>query len=358
MEVSKTRERNPIFDIIKALGIIAIVIGHCFPNPDVIRFVYGFHLPIFFFVSGLQFNDEKYDAAPFLLLQNRIKSMWGSFFFYMTFFTLTNNLFLKLHILPGSEFTGLNSIITKIINNFFFLGFERLGGAMWFVPMMLAAVIIFGTITNLSSKFFPRIKHPIIITLCIFAGALGLYCNLNSLRFTHYVQVSLLLIPIMLLGYLISIKKIKLEKLLRLPIAIFSLILFIYFTVIKDHHIELSVSQIVSPFLFYPIIICGIYAVCYIAKIAAINKYLSRALAFIGKYSFDIMALHFLIFKIIDLIYGVFSSTSPEIYSKFPHGFTHLWPIYIFLGVIVPPFIRIGVQKLCLIIKTLFERVF
>lgn len=360
MEISKVtvKERNLIFDIIKALGIIAIVIGHCFPSKDVIRFVYGFHLPIFFFVSGLQFNDEKYSKSPYYLLQNRVKSMWGSCFFYMTFFTLTNNLFLKLHILPGNEFTGLNSVINKIFANFFLVGFERLGGAMWFVPMMLSGVIIFGAINYISFEFFNRFRIIIASVLGILAGALGIYCCQHSLRLTHYTQVSLLLIPIMLLGYLISYKKLALEKLLRLPIAILTLILFIYFTVIKDYHIELSVSQIVSPLLFYPIVICGIYNICYLAKAAALNKYIAKALAFIGKYSFDIMALHFLCFKVIDLIFGTITNTSPEIYSAFPHGFTHIWPIYIIVGIIAPPFIRIGASKLYSLIKGFFKRVF
>lgn len=49
----RSSNRNVIYDVIKAIGIIAIVLGHSHPNCDVVRFVYGFHLAIFFFVSGL-----------------------------------------------------------------------------------------------------------------------------------------------------------------------------------------------------------------------------------------------------------------------------------------------------------------
>ncbi|NLG15397.1 MAG: hypothetical protein GX561_14490 [Lentisphaerae bacterium] len=41
--------------IAKALGIIAMVMGHCdlFGN-----FVYQFHMPLFFFISGMLHRDD------------------------------------------------------------------------------------------------------------------------------------------------------------------------------------------------------------------------------------------------------------------------------------------------------------
>ena len=52
-------KRNSTMDIVKAIGIISIVMGHCcysimIPalNVSVGEFVYSYHLMVFFFVAG------------------------------------------------------------------------------------------------------------------------------------------------------------------------------------------------------------------------------------------------------------------------------------------------------------------
>ena len=54
------KERNYIFDAIKALAIWLVVLGHCvqylsgvdFRNDGLYQFIYSFHMPLFFMVSG------------------------------------------------------------------------------------------------------------------------------------------------------------------------------------------------------------------------------------------------------------------------------------------------------------------
>ena len=59
-----TQSRSPYWDIVKGIGIIAIVLGHsCY---FAVGFVYLFHLALFFFVSGYLYSEKKYgDALPF-----------------------------------------------------------------------------------------------------------------------------------------------------------------------------------------------------------------------------------------------------------------------------------------------------
>ena len=51
-------KRVKIVDIIKGIGIISIVIGHCAGNAHVISFVYTYHLMIFFVAAGYCFKTE------------------------------------------------------------------------------------------------------------------------------------------------------------------------------------------------------------------------------------------------------------------------------------------------------------
>lgn len=63
-------KRNSTMDIVKAIGIISIVMGHCcysimIPalNVSVGEFVYSYHLMVFFFVAGF-FYKRVYHEHP------------------------------------------------------------------------------------------------------------------------------------------------------------------------------------------------------------------------------------------------------------------------------------------------------
>jgi len=66
-----------------------------------------------------------------------------------------------------------------------------------------------------------------------------------------------------------------------------------------------------------------------------------------GRYSFDIMALHFLVFKCVDLVYGRFLLSEPlETYSRFPQAYAdQLWPWYALLGTMVPAVIGLALER-------------
>ncbi len=356
MEIERNG-RSKVYDIIKALGIIAIVLGHCHPAPKLILFVYTFHLAVFFFCAGLQFRDEKYAEAPFLLIQNRIRSMWPSYFWYMTFFTLTANFCYRFNLLPYGNESGFGPLFSRVVNNFFFQGAEILGGAMWFVPMLLAGVIFFGGILWFSAAFAGRYRKIFAAFLCIVSGAFGVLACIKEWRFLHNAHVSFLLIPVLFAGYLISLYRIDIKKLLFWPFAVGSLGVLLYFVLEKDFYIELSRGRIGSVWWFYPITFCGIYFVAYLAKVFSKIPYLSRAMAFFGRYSFDIMALHFLVIKMIDLIYTSLNGGTAEQCALFPRSYPQLWPIYLLSSLIFPPLIRIGVSKLYGITKGFFQKI-
>ena len=55
MEQMKTRIQY--FDIAKGIGIILMIIGHCgIKNQYIKHFIYSFHMPLFFLISGYFFK--------------------------------------------------------------------------------------------------------------------------------------------------------------------------------------------------------------------------------------------------------------------------------------------------------------
>lgn len=118
---------------------------------------------------------------------------------------------------------------------------------------------------------------------------------------------------------------------------ILSVIILSYIVLKTNFRIELSVNIIgTRSILFYPISLIGIYFCLYLAKIIARIKYLNKYFDIIGNYSFEIMALHFFIIKIIDIVYASINGISS--YNAFPYAFSGLWPIYIILGCTIPAY--------------------
>ena len=105
--------------------------------------------------------------------------------------------------------------------------------------------------------------------------------------------------------------------------------------------IDLASESIISIYLFYPITFAGIYISLWIAKVISKLKQLTNIFSFIGKYSFDIMALHFLSFKLIDLIYVHILNLPIIELGRFPITNSSIWPIYVIGGIAIPIFFRV-----------------
>lgn len=53
------KERNVTIDIMKGIGIILMVVGHS-GYPSFLRnFIYTFHMPLFFMISGYLITESK-----------------------------------------------------------------------------------------------------------------------------------------------------------------------------------------------------------------------------------------------------------------------------------------------------------
>ena len=58
-------KRDPVFDVMKGIGIILVLIGHIPPGEKLFNIIYSFHMPLFFMVAG-SFADLKKDSTEAL----------------------------------------------------------------------------------------------------------------------------------------------------------------------------------------------------------------------------------------------------------------------------------------------------
>ena len=54
-----TKYRNPIFDTMKGIGILLVIIGHQDGVPVPLKhFIYAFHMPLFFILAGCFYKPK------------------------------------------------------------------------------------------------------------------------------------------------------------------------------------------------------------------------------------------------------------------------------------------------------------
>lgn len=70
--------RKKYVDYVKAIGIILVIAGHVnFANQPLKLWIYSFHMPLFFFATGLVFYPQEMSLR---YLEKKIQSFVGSIF--------------------------------------------------------------------------------------------------------------------------------------------------------------------------------------------------------------------------------------------------------------------------------------
>ncbi len=124
-------------DNLKGFAILAVVIGHI--ASPLTRFIYSWHIPLFFFISGLLFNKSQVSLKKDfikLILPFIIFSLIGLMAEY-----------LKQFIWPGFAFANGNINLQKEIIGIFWLmditNLHHYGYVLWFLPALFWAKQIY-----------------------------------------------------------------------------------------------------------------------------------------------------------------------------------------------------------------------
>lgn len=329
-------ERENYWSIMKGLGILAVILGHA--GAPITKYIYMYHLALFFFISGFLYK-EKYSANPFLYFGTRMKNLWWPMTKYGVIFALLHNIFLDLNVYTNQNIDGIMAINYANINGFIWMikgvilmkEMELIGGAMWFIRPLLVSLIIFCAIRYIAlHKIFKR-AEIYVITLVLSCFLFANYLISNKMVLKYYSDIALLVLPIIYFGFLA--KKYWASIRIRLDIGMLSLILLIFITNMSNTHIDLSQRRIINPIIFLLTSVLGIYINLVLAKQILKSQKISRIMVYIGERSFHIMALHFLMFKVVNFIYVKLYNMENFWIAKFPVLDSKWWVIYTLVGI-------------------------
>lgn len=332
--------RDPYWDIVKGLGIIAVVAAHA--HLYSMQFNW-FHLEVFFFVSGFLLNPKKCtDYGNFSL--HKLKTLWKPFVMYNIVFFALNDFFMTINWIVTEDTVDdwiaahPDYIYNKAVKTFtmmsvwisirefplhiidvIFKGVPAvMCGATWFMAPFFVNLLLFGYLVkityNKSAWQLPA------LLLLFFASGVAIINHSQDLPL--YSDMAMFLLPITAAGFYLkkfcSEKNIHVAEIFSARPAIGGSIAALTVFALLEHEqkfIALAGYKMGNWLIFNVAAFAGIFLTMFAARIILMSNLYTKIFAYIGKRSFHIMALHFVGFKILTSLYVFFYNGNPVIRS-------------------------------------------
>ena len=191
LTVDQGKKRFPEFDIAKGIGVILVGIGHSPGLPfGGLLFIHSFHVPLYFFISGIFVKDREETSFPKALLKN-IKGLLLPYFVFSFLFLLVDVLFPDIYTDPKAE---LKFILTG----------QGSYGALWFFWVLFFERVILDLLKRLiKSRVFLFVLYA-----AMTASGLALhYCGINHFKIATILYAS----GFYFLGFLLKKNKVFLS---------------------------------------------------------------------------------------------------------------------------------------------------
>ena len=188
------QERFAFIDILKGIAILLIVYGHIIPGtiPYLSEWFSTLNIPLFFFVSGLLFNENKYRYDFGYFVRSRTKGLVVPFIIFS--------------IIVAIGYFFIEHDYASFLVNLFSMGWGG-GYALWFIPVLFMVELAYFHISRLkqsqvlfliltcvpvsyyTSLSMGLVPHNILLTFCgIWFYGLGNLCR-GLLKYLPKLQV-------------------------------------------------------------------------------------------------------------------------------------------------------------------------
>ncbi|MBU3091665.1 acyltransferase family protein [Clostridium sp. CF011] len=337
------KEMNKEMTILKAVGIIAVVIGHKY-DPFTWYPTYSYHIVLFIFASGYFYNQNNEDNIIIFFIK-KIKTLLIPYFIYNLFYAaVTYVLYKKNNILLGELPTLYNFFLSPFLHGHQY----HLFLAGWFVVELFIIQISFILLFKMIKKINKSYLFSFSVFMCL--ALIGLRFAKSGIH-SEYELVADRTLFGLFFYYLGFWYKNKLDdvQLIKSKYIIGSVILQIILIIkYKDVSYALSWCDFGGR-LFLPIIasINGIYLCIVISKL--ITRYIEEndILLSIGENSFHIMANHLFVFLIMNFIIVKVKAIDHNVLNSvwYAYRLEKYWLVYVMAGILIPTYIAVFAKK-------------
>lgn len=303
MGISKNNNRIEFLDTAKGIGIILVVMGHVSTNNAINNWIYSFHMPLFFIISGYIVSKNIKTISIKEFVSRKVKSMLTPYFI----FSILTYLY---WVIIERNIRGENiSIIKPFINIFTAQGGSDnyvFNVVMWFLPCLFVTEIIYYFINKNSNK---RIIIMILFLSSVTGYLISQYVSISLPWTLDIMFTSLVFYGI---GNLISVNKVRFINIGKryYTYKIISVFSFLVLTIVSllNGRVDMNNNIIPNYFMFYISAFSGIIFILVISrkiKLSFIN--------YLGKNSLIIMLVHEPIKRIIIKFIEIITKINIEI---------------------------------------------
>lgn len=294
-------KRDLTIDIAKGIGIILVVLGHIISFDSISRFIYCFHMPLFFFISGEALYYSYKNNIKFIdFIKKRAKTILTPYFIFSII------CFLYWVIIERKIRNQFDiSILDNFLNIFLAFGKDYLFSGnvvMWFLPCLLVSLILFYFIMKLN-----KLKTLVSLILLIIGFILSYY----DIILPWTLEIALVAQFFIYTGYLYKSKFNNINKNNNILIIIIGFILVSICTYFNKGVAMLG-SVYNNPLLFLLGAYAGIFMILAISNLLCNLKetnVINKQLTFLGINSIIIMACHEplkrIVLKITSIIFNI-----------------------------------------------------
>lgn len=256
-------------DIAKGFGILMVVIGHTTPFLWTHDFIYLFHMPLFFLLSGLFF---KYTTDIKTFLWKKIKGLLFPYVIFTLLFIPVK--YLEYNVIGG----GYGTVLSHNYSD----------RPLWFLLALFALNLLTYLIEFIRCRRFP-IAYAIAIILALIGYLLGR----RGVILPCYLVRTLLCFPFFYLGYIGRQWWLQLPETRPRIVFVVACLILIMGVVFRMQLDVMMVRVDARPWLYCLVPIAGIVATLIIS--GYVNKAFCKAknsLAYLGRNSLYIFACH------------------------------------------------------------------
>lgn len=266
-------------DNLKGIGIILVVLGHMLPGKMLASFIYSFHMPLFFFLSGYLTKER--------IFKENFKSKFRSL---MMPYIIAAILSFPIGILIAKVFNQDDSILRHVGQIFYLNGDVGWNTPLWFLVVLFITECIFSIV----KKSWMSVSF-----ICLFSIILGLFVFNNNMVLPFGIHIVFFVIPFYSFGIVLKktniLERINLHWIIRIILSFCLISLVIFILNQEDFYIsEIYHSKLGNYFLYYAKAIMMICSLLLLSVDSKKSNFLSK----FSEHTLFILTTHYLFFYV------------------------------------------------------------
>lgn len=288
-------KRYYCFDIAKGIGIILVILGHAGVQglPNVI--LYSFHIPLFFFLSGLFLRYDIKNRKEYIT--KRLYGIMGPYFLFYFLYLLKQS---ALIVIRGDP---VSSIVDTVYGMLLQMRGSEWSGKFWFLPIIFQGALLCFIAEEITAIFHKKSLRFVFVVVYYLVGYVYITIFYKALPFNFdaaLIAASFMMTAIILKKTIfISLNKGYIFSFFMFSISLLCNIISAYINfILTGRNSDLYWMVIGNPILYLLAGFFGIFSILYFSMLCH-----SKMLAFIGRNSLLYYCLHHeFIFPVVKIV--------------------------------------------------------